>query len=157
MPSTDAVWAATITGITWLTWAILARFILPDFPRYVMTLGLGVCFFILPIGNHVGIFIAIRRHNNQVADAVSSAQNASVLFRREKKAAMDMFIVIIVLFLCLAPGVVVNIFSFLFPEEFEVLFVWSTALAYINSAINPVIYLVRSCEVRNAVRSMMCF
>ncbi|KAL9969104.1 hypothetical protein ACROYT_G021273 [Oculina patagonica] len=62
---------------------------------------------VVPIVNHVGIFIAIRRHNKQIADAVSG-QNAYVLFRREKKAAIDMIIVIAVLMLCLAPAIAVN-------------------------------------------------
>ena len=132
---------------------ILTRFILPEFLAFVLNLTLGVFFVIIPIINHFGIFIAIRRHNNQVADAVSG-QNVSILFRREKKAAIDMIIVIAVLMLCLAPAVVVNLFESSFAaEEYELLYVWSVALMYINSSINPVIYLVRNTEIRHAVRS----
>ena len=58
--------------------------------------------------NHVRIFFTIRRHNIQMQDAVSG-QNLAVIFRREKKAAIDMFIVIAVLMLCLAPAVAANI------------------------------------------------
>ena len=153
--STGAVRAVTITGTVWLLLMIVVRFILPDHHAFIVAMVWGAIFAILPIVNHVVIFIAIRRHNNQVADAVSG-QNLSVLFRREKKAAIDMFTVIAVLMLCLAPAIAVNMFQSLIPDEFEFLYVWSTALIYINSSINPVIYLVRNYEIRNAVRSMMC-
>ena len=135
---------------------ILVRYILPEYYAFILALVMGVIFVMLPIVNHVVIFIAIRRHNNQVADAVSG-QNASVLFRREKKAAIDMVIVITILMLCLAPATAINIFQPLLPAEiFGFFYVWSAGLMYVNSSINPVIYLARSYEIRNGVRSMMC-
>ena len=131
-------------------------FILPENAQIIFTLAVGVVFVILPIVNHVGTFAAIRRHNNQVHDALSG-QNLAVLFRREKKAAIDMFIVVTALMLCVAPILVVNAFQRSLRETFEVMFAWSTSLLLINSSINPVIYLVRNDEIRNAVRTMMCF
>ncbi|KAL9969263.1 hypothetical protein ACROYT_G021459 [Oculina patagonica] len=94
-----AILAAVITGTTWLIMVILMTFILAGFPVFVLGQLLLVIFFILPIANHIGIFITIRRHNKQVAGAVSG-QNLSVIFTREKKAAIDMVIVIVVLMLC---------------------------------------------------------
>ena len=135
---------------------ILLRFVLPDAVQFVLSHVLGVVFVMLPIVNHAGIFIAIHRHNNQVADAVSG-ENLSVIFRREKKAAIDMLIVIAVLLLCLVPLITVNIFKFLFSDKFEVLYVWSNTVIFINSSINPVIYLVRNSEIRSAVKSMISF
>ena len=131
-------------------------FILPENAQIIFTLAVGVVFVILPIVNHVGIFAAIRRQNNQVHDALSG-QNLAVLFRREKKAAIDMFIVVTALMLCVAPILVVNAFQRSLRETFEVMFAWSTSLLLINSSINPVIYLVRNDEIRNVVRAMMCF
>ena len=134
------------------------RFVLPTNTALILGLGLTVCLLILPIANHIGIFIAIRRHNSQVAGAVSG-QNLSVIFRREKKAAMDMLIVIAVLMFCLAPVIFVTMFRPLFYEsdQFQALYAWSVALVYINSSINPGIYLVQNREIRSAVRSMMPF
>ena len=86
----------------------------------MMDLVLGVLLFILPIVNHVGIFIAIRRHNKHVSDAVSG-QDSSALVRREKKVAIDMVIVIAVLLFALVPIVVVNMFKDFLVDEFEVL------------------------------------
>ena len=87
----------------------LQCFILPELSAFIFAMVLGVLFFILPIVNHVVSFISIRRHNNQLADAVSG-QNLSVIFKREKKMAIDMIIVITVLMLCLVPAVAINMF-----------------------------------------------
>ena len=147
--------ASFITGTTWLIWSILMLFILPKDVQFVLSLGEGAIFFILPIVNHVGVFTAIRRQNEMVQDAVSG-QN-SVLFRREKKAAIDMFVIVVVLLLCVAPVFLVNTFERFLRENFQIMFAWSTSLLFVNSSINPVIYLARSREIRDAVRSMLCF
>ena len=147
--------ASIITGTTWLIWSILMLFILPKDVQLALSLGVGVIFFILPIVNNVGIFTAIRRQNNLVQDAVSG-QN-SVLFRREKKAAIHMFVIVVVLLLCMVPVLVVNTFQRFLRENFQVMFAWATSLLFVNSSINPLIYLVRSREIRDAVRSMFCF
>ena len=154
--STEAVQAAVTTGTIWLFLTILTRFILHTDSAVMVSQILGICFVILPIVNHIGIFIAIRGHNNQVADTVSE-QNLSVLFRREKKAAIDMLIVIAVLLVFLAPAIFVNMFRRSLLDIFEVLYAWTAALTLFNSAINPVIYLVRNGDIRSAIRSMMSF
>ena len=110
----------------------------------------------MPVVNHIGIFIAIRRHNRQVVEAVSG-DNLSVIFRREKKAAIDMIIVIAVLLLCLAPSVPVNIFAVSFPDKSGVLRLWCASLVYANSSINPVIYCVRKRDIRRAVKAILSF
>ena len=115
---------------------------------------MAVLLFILPIANHVGIFIAICRHNKHVADAVSG-RDSLPLVRREKKVAFDMIIVIAVLFFSLVPAIVVNMFQDFLVDYFEVLYVWTTAIVYFNSSINPVIYFVRSSEIRKAIMSMI--
>ena len=147
--------AATITATIWLIVTFLVRFTLPLYADFVILLGIGLIFIILPIVNHVRIFFAIRRHNNQMQDAVSG-QNLAVIFRREKKAAIDMFIVIAVLMLCLAPAVAANIFKMFLGDQYGFFYVWSTTLIFINSSMNPLIYLARNSELRNAIRAMMC-
>ena len=120
---------------------------------YVVSTAAGVLLFIIPIVNHVRIFFAIRRHNRELHDAVSG-QNLSITFKREKRVAIDMFIVVAVLMLCLAPAIAVNAFeSRLSKQHHGMLYVWATDLMFINSSINPIIYLARNSEIRNAVRS----
>ena len=145
----------TIAGTTWLIYSIVGNFLLPKFTAFVLSLVLGVSLFILPTANHVGIFIAIRRHNNHVAGAVS-AQHSSALVRREKRVAIDMIIVIAVLLFSLSPAVAVNMFQDrLVGDKFEVSYVWTAAILYFNSSMNPVLYFVRNSEIRSAIRSMI--
>ena len=140
--------------MTWLLWSTLGLFILDDSIQFFLSLCLGVVFFIVPIVNHIGIFLAIRRHNNQIHNAVSG-QNSSALFRREKKAAMDTFTVFTVLLIFLIPVLVTNMFQEILHETFEVMYAWSTSFLFINSSINPLIYFVRNRELRDAIRTMM--
>ena len=153
---TEAVYAAVITGTIWLIMTVLLCFFLSQLTQFIVSTILALIFVILPIVNHIRIFFAIRRHNKQVQDAVSG-QNLPAIFRREKKAAIDMLIVIAVLMLCLAPTLVSNMFKSFVGEHYELFYVWSRTLIFINSSINPVIYLVRNSEIRNAVRAVMHF
>ena len=89
-------------------------------------------------------------------DAISG-NNLSFIFKREKKAAIDVIIVIAVLLLCLAPSIVVNIFVVSFNDKFGVLRLWCVSLVYMNSSINPVIYMVRKSDIRRAVKSILSF
>ena len=144
-----------LSGATWMMYSSLTMFILPVY-SIIMTLVLAVVWIIVPVVNHIGIFIAIRRHNRQVVEAVSG-NNLSIIFRREKKAAIDMIIVIIVLLICLAPSIVVNIFLVSFPDKSGVMRLWCASLVYVNSSINPVIYWVRKGDIRRAVKSILPF
>lgn len=124
--------------------------------QFFLSICLGVLFFIVPIVNHIGIFLAIRRHNNQIHDVVSG-QDSSALYRREKKAAKDVFMVVIVLLIFLTPVLIVNMFKEILHDNFEVMYAWSASILFINSSINPVIYFVRNGEIRDAIRTMMRF
>ena len=128
--------AATIAGTSWLMLTALIQFILSEVAAFVLGL----------------VFIAIRRHNNQ-AHAAVSGQNLSAIFAREKKVAIDMFIVIAVLLLFMVPALIVNIFEGLLGDYFDFWYAWTISLVYMNSSVNPLIYLVRHTEIRNAVRS----
>lgn len=155
--STVAVKSVVLSGTTWLTYSGLTMFISSEYV-FVLTLVLALFWIIVPVVNHLGIFIAIRRHNRQVLEAVSG-NNLSVIFRREKKAAFDMIIVIAVLLICLAPSIVVNIVWVSLNDTFSALSVrlWCANLIYMNSSISPVIYLVRKSDIRRAVKSILSF
>ena len=150
--------AVFLTGITWLLLTILMRWILPE-GEVQLALGLvvGTMFIIVPIVNHVGIFIAIRRQNKQVQNAVSGQNASSVIFRREKIVAIDMLIVTAVLLLCLAPGIAVSMFKGYFRDEFGILYAWSSSVVFINSSINPFIYVIRRRDINNVIQSMLFF
>ena len=119
--STEAVMSIVLSGTTWLMCTGLIVFVLPSLHSFFLLIVLGMVLFIVSVVNHIGIFIAIRRHNRQVVEALSG-NSSSIVFRREKKAAIDMIIVIAVLLLCLAPGVAVDILRYrmLFPDKSDV-------------------------------------
>ena len=138
--STEAVMSIVLSGTTWLMCTGFIVFVLPSLHSFFLLIVLGMVLFIVPVVNHIGIFIAIRRHNRQVVGALSG-NTSSIVFRREKKAAIDMIIVIAALLLCLAPGVAVDILRYrmLFPDKSDVVWLCSTSLFYLSSFINPVI------------------
>ena len=94
----------------------LTLFVLPRLSG--LPLVVGVILIILTVINHVGTFVAIRRHNNQVVHVISG-MNTSVILRREKRAFFDMLIVIAVLLLCLMPAIVHSVLKRLFPEDID--------------------------------------
>lgn len=77
-------------GIVLVVNAVLIAFVLPFYIAMIVTIGSGVLMFALPTVNYIRTWFAIRQHNNQVVNAVSS-QQISALVQREKKAAVDIF------------------------------------------------------------------
>lgn len=104
--------------------------------------------------NHIGSFIAIRLHDNKVMDVMAMV-NTSIILRREKKAFFDMLVIIVVLVLCLVPSLVYRWFDVILSDGFEPLQVLSTNLIYINSSLNPIVYLVRNVDIRRALKSLI--
>ncbi|KAL9969523.1 hypothetical protein ACROYT_G021745 [Oculina patagonica] len=144
-----------LASIVWLLYAIFARFILPvHFFEYIAYLIAAFWFIVIPIANHIRMLLAIRRHNSEIGDAVAAHQ-MSTLFRREKKVALNMWIVAIFLLASLTPILSMKIFEVHYPRVHAIAFPWSLTVPSMTSCINPVIYLRRNVELRNAVKSMM--
>ena len=132
---------------------ILIYFILPVIIAYIIQLTGAVLSILVPVINHVRMFLAIRRHNNQMVDQ-ANAQQLSVIFRREKKVAADMALVTVVLVACLGPTLVLQLaIQYSFPKIYDLLYPWAFTMIYLNSSINPFLYLLRNGELRSAVRS----
>ena len=145
---------AITAGIIWLLFTILFLFVLPSFAGYIVILFCGVLFLVVPAANYIGMLFAIRRHNCQLGDAVSSQQR-SLVFRREKKVAFDMCIVAIFLLASLAPAMFMKILELRFPRVHSILLPWSLTLAFLTSSINPLFYCGRNKHLRNALKGMM--
>ena len=88
---------------------IPTEFIVSSNPLIVPHLIIGAFVILAPIINHFRMLIAIRQHRHQVADAVASNQQRNMILRREKKVALDMFIVAMVLLISFAPPNLVKI------------------------------------------------
>ena len=152
---TDAKKAAFITTTAWLLVTIVLHAFIPGFPRFLLQMTSLVLFILLPAINHIKMFRAIRRHNSQMVDQVG-AQQLSVIFRREQKVAVDMVIVVVVLVACLGPTLGVNVvLYFRYLEFHSLLYLWAYTTLYLNSSINPLLYLKRNRELRNALRSVV--
>ena len=153
--STAAKKAAFITTTAWLLVTIILHAFLPGTPRFTLQVISIILFILLPAINHIKMFLAIRRHNSQMVDQVG-AQQLSVLFRREQKVAVDMVIVVVVLVACLGPLLWVNLVFYLrYLEIHGLLYPWAFTMLYLNSSINPLLYLKRNRDLRNALRSVV--
>ena len=149
--------AIFITGMTWLLITVLIHFIVPGILQYILLLTSCILFILLPVVNHIRMYLSIRSHNNQVSGAVHEQLLPQIL-RREKKAASDMFIVGLILFACLGPMLVIKlVFQSSFLKLYDLLYPWAFTLLYLNSSINPVIYLMRNKELRSALKAVTPF
>ena len=107
--STGAAKKAALAAASVALFVVPTEFALSESnPLIVPHLIIGAFFILTPIINHFRMLIAIRQHRHQVADAVASNQQRNMILRREKKVAMDMFIVAIVLLISFAPSLVVK-------------------------------------------------
>ena len=148
-----------MTAIASFLLAILIHFILAGSIGYIILLSWATLSILLPVINHVRMLLAIRGHNNQIVDQANT-QQLSVIFRREKKVAADMALVTVVLVACLGPTLVLQLaIQYSFPKIYDLLYPWAFTMIYLNSSINPFLYLLRNGELRSAVRSSVpsCF
>ena len=153
--STDSKKAAIIATASWLLVTIVLHVFLDGSVRFIFQVIFVVLFILLPAINHIRMFFAIRRHNSQMVDQVG-AQQLSVILRREKKVAADMVIIVVVLVACLGPILGNNmVLHFRYVEIYGRLYPWTFTMMYLNSSINPLLYLTRNRELRIALRSVV--
>lgn len=145
---------ALLTGITWLLFTILIKFILPHNISVIAYFIVTMWMIMAPIVNHIRMLLAIRRHNHQIGDAVAAMQ-MSVVLRREKKVALDMWVVMIVLLASNVPIFFMESVFRKYPRVHAIMMPWVFTVAFMTSSFNPVFYLVRNANLRNAVKSMM--
>ena len=146
--------AVLIASAIWLLLTISMQFILPPVVGYIVAIICGVSFLVIPIANHIRMLFAIRHHNNQLGDAVT-AQQMSVVMRREKKIAVNMCVVAIMLPASLMPAISMKYFELRYPRVHAIVFPWSLTVAFLTSSINPVVYLVRNPNLGSAVKSII--
>ena len=151
---TDVMKTVFIASAMWLLLAIPMHFLLPPMAEYIAAIICGTLFLVIPIVNHVRILFAIRRHNNQLGDAVAAHQMEAVM-RREKQVAVDMCVVAIFLSASLIPAMTMKFFEFYYPRVHSIVLPWSLTIAFLTSSINPVFYVIRNRNLRNAVKSLV--
>ena len=101
------------------------------------------------------MFIAVRRHRNQVADAVASNQQQAMILRREKKVAYDMMILIAALVISFIPAALLKVLQTSFNQEYRYLFPWALSFILMNASANPILNFWRNKELKNAMKSLI--
>ena len=147
----DAVKISVITALTAIALVVLLN-ILPLIHATVISVIICIVFVIFPIANYIIMFMAVRYHNRKVQDMVSSLQ-LQVILRREKKVAMNMFIVFVVFAICVIPKYASLILSQSFGSLYPSIYLLSTTLMMLNSSINPILYIWRDSGLRATLKS----
>ena len=144
-------------GVSTTLFIVVTEFILLSntFLLFLVSFTVGSFVVLTPVINHVRMFIAVRGHRNQVADAVASNQQQAIILRREKKVAYDMMILIAALIISLVPGPLLKALQSSFIQEYRYLFPWAVSFTLMRASANPIINFWRNKELRNAMKSLM--
>ena len=100
------------------------------------------------------VLFYIRRHNAPLA-AVAVPSQMTTVFQREKKVALDMCIITVLLFASISPAVSMVLLQNWYPGVHSILLPSSLTMASILSSINPVIYFGRNKNMRTALKLIM--
>ena len=140
-------------GVSWFLLTILAQLLLSSILELAFSMTLIAIFIVIPTVNHIRMYLAIRRHNKELRRSVSV--RLTTVLRREKKTAIDMFVITMVLLLCLVPAILIKPTQVPFPRVYSFLQPWSIAMVFSNSALNPLIYTLRNQSLRDAMRNVI--
>lgn len=146
-----AVRLAVCTATSWIVWIFLLYFFVPPSLSFNIPLIFGVLVVFIPFINHIRIFLAIRRQNKEVRDAVATQQLSAVI-RREKKVAKDMLLVTILLFATIAPASAIS-FEPTSSRTYKFMFSWAYTMVYLNYSLNPILFLSRNNDLRVVIKS----
>ena len=144
---------AVFFRILWLLLTILYRSVQSSLLTSILVRICGALFMVLPPVNYMRVLFFIRRHNAQLNVAVPSQMKT--VFHREKKVAVDMSIVTVLLFASISPAMSVALLRNRYPGVYSILFPWSLTMASILSSINPIIYFGRNKNMTSAFMSIM--
>ena len=106
---------------------------------------------------HATSYKIVRRHRLQIQSQIQSfedriARTSIISFR---KSAFNAFVVFIVLVICYYPFIVVSIVYFIGKAgELKLGFLLSSTVVFLNSALNPLLYCWRICDIRLVVLRM---
>ena len=144
---------AVFSSILWLLLTILYRSVQSSPLTFILVRICGALFMVLPPVNYMRVLFFIRRHNAQISVALPSQM--TTVFHREKKVALDMSIVTVLLFASISPAMSVALLRNQYPGVYSILFPWSLTMASILSSVNPIIYFGRNKNMRSAFKSIM--
>ena len=143
-----------LTGVSWVLLTGLVQSVFSPVVEKIFGITLKVIFIAVPTVNHVRMFFAIRRHNTFTAGA-SVPSHLSVVLRREKKVALDMAVISLVLLLSLLPQLLNKIIEAKWPNPYIFLHPWTLTMVFLVSSLNPIIYTLRNKTLRIRMKSVL--
>lgn len=154
--STDAIKRVVFAGVSATVFVVATEFLLSSYNFLLFLSTAAVLSFVtlIPIINHVRMFIAVRAHRNQVLNAAMSNQQAMIL-RREKKVAYHIIILIASTLIFMAPTLLLKAFQSSLTEQYRYLFPWTASFGMIKASVDPIINFWRNKALRNAMKSLV--
>ena len=118
-----------------------------------------VCGFVIPLGimsfSYLKIFQTVKIHTKRVRSHSFGSEEQSA-FLNERRITITLFIILAVFLACWTPFSVLTLYATLagneLPKYFSVAAYW---LGFLNSAMNPVIYALRTKEFRQGYRQIL--
>ena len=128
----------------------------------VAVLFVALCLFISSI-TYNAIYRIVRHHQHQIhaqQQAVQSMNAEQNLKIQAKKRAANTFIYYICMLLCYFPAAVSILIWITYKEHWNIRWHFAYTIMFMNSAINPFLYIWRNREIRRAVlkilRKILC-
>ncbi|XP_068749169.1 melatonin receptor type 1A-like isoform X1 [Montipora capricornis] len=130
-----------------------------DVPELANCLFIIVCGFVIPLGimnfSYLKIFQTVKIHTRRVRSHSFSCKEKSA-FLNERRITITLFIILAVFLACWTPFSVLTMYATVvgkeLPKHFAVGAYW---LGFLNSAMNPIIYALRTTEFRSGYRQII--
>ena len=131
----------------------------------VAVVFVALCLFISSI-TYNAIYRIVRHHQHQIHAQQQAVQSMNAEQNRKlqaKKRALNTFIYYICMLLCYFPAAVSTLITVTYEEHWNIMIIISLyfyTIVFMNSAINPFLYIWRNQEIRRAVlkilRKILC-
>ena len=128
----------------------------------VAVVFVALCLFISSI-TYSAIYRIVRHHQHQMhaqqqaVQSMNAEQNCKI---QAKKRAVNTFIYYICMLLCYFPWAVSSLIWVTYKEHWNIRWYFADTFMFMNSAINPFLYIWRNREIRRAVlkilRKILC-
>ncbi|XP_068701157.1 melanocyte-stimulating hormone receptor-like [Montipora foliosa] len=141
----------------WISNVLLSGLYFWNWTAYftIMAIGVCLCIFISTI-SFIKIYQVVRKHRIQIhaqqqAVAQSSDEVPGINILRMKRSALNTFIFYIAMILCYLPVLVSMSISSISYKHWTKIWHLAETIVFINSSINPVLYIWRLSDLRAAV------
>ena len=146
-------------------WVVLMLLMVSPYiaaPSFIIYIGASIVMMVsilTIIACYTNIYIVLLRHRKQISEqtTVSQAEPSEVRDRRpvEKRRTNTIAIIIVTLFACYAPHIITICMKSFTGRKLLIESRICETIIMMNSSINPVIYCLRSTEIKTAVKDLL--